>query len=151
MQPDTRNPFLITAMEALGHTENRYSRIPKIRQAMAEAGLPEPVFCDSRGEFSVCLYNGQTAETSSFETTPPQSGILNDLLYFCKKPRTRKEIADFLQIASQQYAIRRYVEPLVQNGIIQLSKRIIPEAPNRPISTSLKNEELPNVEVGQEQ
>lgn len=28
VQPDTRNPVLVTAMESLGQTENRYSGIP---------------------------------------------------------------------------------------------------------------------------
>ena len=32
-QPDTRNPVLVTAMETLGKTENRYSGIPTIRYA----------------------------------------------------------------------------------------------------------------------
>ena len=57
MQPDTRNPILVTAMETLGKTENRYSGIPTIRYAMKNRGLPAPVFLDSRGEFSVTLYN----------------------------------------------------------------------------------------------
>lgn len=56
-QSDTWNPMLVTAMEALGQTENRYSGIPRIRHAMAEAGLPDAFFTDSRGEFRVCLYN----------------------------------------------------------------------------------------------
>ena len=32
MQPDTRNPVLVTELEALGITENRYSGIPTIRR-----------------------------------------------------------------------------------------------------------------------
>ena len=56
-QPDTRNPVLVTAVEVLGLTENRYSGIPTIRRAMKEAGLKEPIFADERGEFAVTLYN----------------------------------------------------------------------------------------------
>lgn len=36
-QPDTRNPVLVTVMETLGETENRYSGIPTIRFAMKTA------------------------------------------------------------------------------------------------------------------
>lgn len=61
-QPDTRNPALITALEALGQTGNRYSGIPRIRHATAEAGLPEPIFQDDRREFSVCLYNREAIQ-----------------------------------------------------------------------------------------
>ena len=49
MQPDTRNPVLVTAMEVMGLTENRYSGIPTIRRSMQEAGLIEAVFTDIRG------------------------------------------------------------------------------------------------------
>lgn len=124
MQPDTRNPFLVTAMEALHQTENRYSGIPRIRTAMEEAAQPEPLFEDIRGEFSVTLFNSKVS-VLSYE---PESevDIKTRLLEFCVIPRTRKEIADFFGLSSIQYAIKRYVDPLVQSGIIQLA---IPEKP----------------------
>ena len=134
VQPDTRNPFLVTAMETLGYTENRYSGIARIRRAMTEAGLPEPLFCDSRGEFTVCLYNRQEQEESILHT--PVSDGDSGLLDFCRTPRTRREIADFLQIASQQYAIRRYIEPLVRSGRILLSNPQHPRSPKQTYETN---------------
>lgn len=128
-QPDTRNPFLVTAMEAIGQTENRYSGIPRIRHAMEEANLPQPVFTDSRGEFAVCLYNKNHADAlqPKERKLPPETVSVEDmLLHFCAIPRTRKEIADFLGIKMVQYAMKRYVEPLIQAGKITLS---IPEKP----------------------
>ncbi len=136
VQPDTRNPALITMMEALGQTENRYSGIPRIRRAMADAGLPEPVFRDDRWEFSVCLYNRETAEQPPESKPVPSSEKppLDDhgLLEFCRTPRTRKEIVRFLGIASGQYAIRRYLEPLVRSGAIQMA---LPDRPKSPKQT----------------
>lgn len=124
VQPDTRNPVLATAMESLGKTENRYSGIPRIRLAMKEWGLPQPVFTDHRSEFSVCLYNSTSnnADTVSVQNTLDEKG----LLAFCNVPRTRSEIAAFLQITSTQYALRRYLDPLLRAGLIRLT---IPEKP----------------------
>ena len=65
-QPDTRNPSLVTAMETLGKTENRYSGIPTIRYAMKKHGLPEPVFSNARGTFRVVLYNSETRGADAF-------------------------------------------------------------------------------------
>ena len=135
VQPDTRNPFLVTSMEAMGQTENRYSGIPRIYHAMAEAGLPAPVFQNQRGSFSVALLNGQ--EDQAWKQAPVPSAVEypedeKGLLAFCVTPRTRKEIAAFLGIASTQYAIRRYVEPLVQKGVLRPS---IPEHPRSPRQT----------------
>lgn len=132
-QPDTRNPVIVTAMEVLGQTENRYSGIPRIRHAMQELDLPEPVFSDRRGTFSVTLYN-QTAAMELQEERPVelQEEAVSDpkgLLTFCQKPRSRKEIVDYLAISSAQYALRRYLDPLVGSGAIRMT---IPEKPKSP-------------------
>lgn len=140
VQPDTRNPVLITAMETLGKTENRYSGIPTIRYAMEKLSLPEPIFSDSRGKFTVTLYNGESS--GAFSATKPhktQSLDEKGLLTFCKVPRTRAEIIEYLSLSSGQYALRRYLEPLLQ------AKAILPTMPNKPRSPKQKyytNEEF---------
>lgn len=143
-QPDTRNPFLVTAMEAIGQTENRYSGIPRIRHAMKEAGLPQPVFTDRQGEFVVCFYN--QAEIDNLETPEQKTslahGTENDLLAFCTTSRTRQEIVDFLGIKSTQYAMKRYVEPLVQTG------KIILTIPDKPRSKKQRYQTKPSVGQG---
>lgn len=136
VQPDTRNPFLVTTMEALGETENRYSGIPRIRLSMREAGLPEPVFGDYRGEFSVCLYNRSASALTAVSEVGPVIQDDKGLLAFCTTPRTRKEITEYLGIASTQYALRRYVEPLVQNGAILLSNPVHPRSPKQTYTTN---------------
>ena len=123
VQPDTRNPVLVTAMEALGQTENRYSGIPRIRKAMQELELPDPVFEDSRGMFTVTLYNKAYSLVSS-ETQEEKADDVPDekgLCVFCETPRSRQEIIAYLSIASSQYALRRYLFPLVKAGKIALS------------------------------
>ncbi len=123
-QPDTRNPVLVTAMEALGETENRYSGIPTIRASMQSHGLPSPQFLDTRGNFKVILSNHQVSEkyTPNIQDATDKKGLKE----FCKTPRTRQEIIDYLSIASGQYALRRYLDPLVEAGVIRMT---IPEKP----------------------
>lgn len=133
VQPDTRNPVMVTAMEVLEQTENRYSGIPRIRHAMQELSLPEPVFADHRGTFTVILYNqAESTETQELEPAKEREETAwdpKDLLVFCKEPRSRREIIDYLAISSAQYALRRYLEPLVERGAIRLT---IPEKPKSP-------------------
>ena len=121
VQPDTRNPILATALETLKITENRYSGIPTVRREMQEYGLPMPQFENFHGTFKVTLF-GRRDGTSKDIGTP-------DILTFCLVPRTRKEIADFLGIKSQAYAITTYVTPLVKASKIKLS---IPDRPRSP-------------------
>lgn len=134
VQPDTRNPVLVTSMETLGQTENRYSGIPTIRYAMQKRDLPAPVFLERRGSFSVVLYNRAGAVDSPIHKHDMVNEALDKkgLLAFCRTPRTRSEIIEFLDIASGQYALRRYLDPLVKAGAI------LPTMPDRPRSPNQK-------------
>ena len=141
VQPDTRNPVLVTAMETLKKTENRYSGIPTIRYAMKKLSLPEPVFVDSRGKFTVTLYNtNTTTEEVAAEVTTVEYEDEKGLVEFCRVARTRAEIVEYLAIPSGQYALRRYLDPLVQAKIILMTNPEKPRSPNQKFYTA----EMPN-------
>jgi len=122
LQPDTRNPVLASALEVLGVTENRYSGIPTIRREFQKFNLREPEFIDERGSFIVKFYKESAGENQNAEDIKD----IFQLIPFCKIPRTRKEICEYLGMSSKSYAIQTYVMPLVQSGHIKLS---IPEKP----------------------
>lgn len=131
MQPDTRNPVLARAMETLGYTENRYSGIPTIRRVLKEAGMPEPVFQNLRNQFCVIFYKKQVEPEISVPT--PE----RDLLEFCKIPRSRKEIADYLGIKTVFYASKTYIEPLLKTGALSMTKPEKPRSKDQKYYTSL--------------
>lgn len=122
VQPDTRNPVLARAMETLGITENRYSGIPVMRREMALAGMKEPVFNDSRNEFVVTFYNERKTMPS-----PERRDQETDLIGFCREPRTRQEIADFLGIATIHWVVKKYINPMLAEGKLKMTR---PEAPS---------------------
>ena len=126
VQSDTRNPVLASALEILEVTENRYSGIPTMRRALAGAGLPEPVFQDTRGSFLVEFYKMREDGQEQPDRLTEEE---KSLLIFCRTPRTRREICDYLGLSSTTYAIQRHVTPLVEKGFICLS---IPEKPSSP-------------------
>lgn len=125
IQADTRNPVLATALEVLGVTENRYSGIPTIIREMKEMGLPEPEFVDRSGEFKVIFYKS-TPENKAGNVKEE-----NELVSFCRIPRTKKEIAVFLGVKTETYAIKKYVQPLVNCGKIKLTLPKTPSSPNQ--------------------
>lgn len=125
---DIRNPALAVMAESMTEAENRYSGIPTMRNEMKAYGLPEPKFENRRNEFVVTFYN--TVEAGTAETDA-ENGKKN-LLDFCRTPRTRKEIADFLQVKTVGYAINKYVRPLVEAGTLKMT------CPERPKSRTQK-------------
>lgn len=120
VQPDTRNPVLATTLEIMDVTENRYSGIPTIRRELREHGLPAPEFCNERGEFTIRFRLNDENETKN-------NGI--DIIGFCKIPKTRQEIAKYLGLSSVTYAMKKYVQPLIDAGKIKMT---VPEAPSSP-------------------
>lgn len=68
---------------------------------MQEYDLQQPEFIDERGSFIVKLYKDVMEQT-----VVEMDGVDNrELLHFCKTPRTRKEISDYLGLNSVTYAI----------------------------------------------
>lgn len=117
---DTRNPFIANALEILGETENRYSGIPTIINAMKEYGLPEPKFESERGIFRATLYNQKNQETIL-------SSAEEEIMNFCKVPKSRAEIEKlFNGRFSIAYVMSKYIHPMVKKGILKLT---IPNAP----------------------
>lgn len=125
-QTDSRNPALVTAMETLGKTENRFSGIPTIRRAMALRHLPEPVFENTIGTFKVTLYHTPLPTGATAQRPLPPQADEKELLRFCRTPRSRADIMAFLHISSSNYAFRRYIDPLLQSGALRMT---IPEKP----------------------
>jgi len=116
-RPDLRNPALAVMAENLTDSENRYSGIPTIRREMQAYGLPVPVFENRRDEFVVTLYNTPI----NSDTAPSSANAAEALLAFCKTPRSRKEIADFLKLKTTTYAMQRYVTPLLKSGKLKMT------------------------------
>lgn len=148
-RPDLRNPALAVMAESLTEAENRYSGIPTIRKEMALAGLPAPVFENRRNEFVVILYNGAftyhmepkqelfirecalyavNRESRPAEQTEEnvEERSIQDLLQFCVQPRLKTEIAEFMGVKTLYYAMKKYVNPLLETGELAMT---IPQKP----------------------
>ena len=89
---------------------------------MEAYGLPAPVFENRRDEFVVTLYNTPAATDATASSTNTADALLD----FCKTPRSRKEIADFLKLKTTSYAMQRYVMPLLESGKLKMTN---PEHP----------------------
>ena len=121
MPGDTRNPFLAGNLEILIDTENRFSGIPTIISEMKNAGLRPPVFESRRGNFKVILYND-----NGQRRTPETEEREDDLLAFFSTPRSKEDVADFVGVKSPYYAMRRYIKPLLDAGVLAMT---IPDKP----------------------
>ncbi len=126
---DTRNPYIANALEIMGETENRYSGIPTVINAMAENNLPAPKFENDRGVFRVTLYNQNSVINI-------EDDILDSILSFCKTPKSRAELAErFKDKITITYMMTKYIHPLIEQGVL---KYTIPEKPRSKNQKYLK-------------
>lgn len=127
---DLRNPALATMTESQTEAENRYSGIPTMRREMKLRGLPEPVFENRRNEFVVTFYNSSDTaaipEGSDRSRQDANHTDGNSILEFCRTPRSRREIAEFVGLRSVGYAASKYIAPMVESGQLGMT---IPEKP----------------------
>jgi ATP-dependent DNA helicase RecG len=134
VRADTRNPALARMLEVLHLVENRYSGIPTIRREMREAGLPAPEFSSNRGAFRVVFYNGTSRGASD---SVAEENTRRNLVQFCNIPRSREEIARFLGIQTTYYAVKKFVLPLVDKGLLTMTILDKPSSRNQKfVSTS---------------
>lgn len=137
VRPDTRNSALANILELMRITENRYSGIPTIYHELKIAQLPPPVFSVRRGEF-VVTFTSRVAQMYDVPQTMP-TGVHEEqavyatetltteekLLQFCRVPRSRQELVDFLGF-SRYYTMSKLVQPLLDAQKLALT---LPEKP----------------------
>ena len=83
-------------------------------------------FAEERGSFVVRLYKHEVDTKNEINVE-----VDNDLVLFCRTPRTRKEICDYLGLSSVTYAIQTHIMPLVETGKIKMSNPDKPKSPKQ--------------------
>lgn len=111
---DTRNPYMAGALEIMIDTENRFSGIPTIVAELKNAGMPSPIFIDRRGVFKVIFYKKATEQEQ--EVNKEQ-----EILDYCRTPRSREELADKFGFEAPTYFIKTYIAPLLLDGKIKMT------------------------------
>lgn len=133
--PETRNSVLTNILEVLGYSENRYSGIPVIRNEMAKRGLPAPEFIDTHREFKAILRSTVPENQEKPLSTMPEDWT--SLLEFCRQPRSRKEIAEYMG-KTQNYVMQQVINPLIEKKVLKMT---LPEKPKSRYQKFVASEE----------
>lgn len=125
-QAEIRNLVLARALEIMGIMKNRHSGISAIQRELGSLGMEDAVFSESENFFCVTFYNGEHEDTPPADFTEEEK-----LLKFCEIPRGRKEIAEFLGMATIFYVSNHYINPLVANGRLKMTIPGHPKSKNQ--------------------
>lgn len=151
---EVRNETIVKLLEILGGIiENRHTGISTMEDKMKEAKLPEHIFVNEREDFVVTFYNGEYPElypetlnnkiinnnqkninaqvnaqvNAQFNTQVNKNEtIQEDIINFCKEPKSLKEIANFFGYKNVRGFREKYINMLLENKKL---KRTIPSKP----------------------
>lgn len=111
---ETRNSILTSILETLKLSENRYSGIPTMRNVLKNAGLPDPEFIDTGTTFKVIFRNIPDRPVDNLVTETEKQ-----ILEYCRVPRTRKEIANYLG-KTYNYVNSYILKKMIEKGLLNL-------------------------------
>ncbi len=68
-------------------------------------------------------------EDTTQQVIQQADGRIEELIHFCKEPRTRQEMQEFLKIKDREHFRTKILNPLVKTGEIKLT---LPDKPKSP-------------------
>lgn len=134
--PETRNPTLANILELLKVTENRYSGIPTMLTEAKKLGIPEPEFQQRRGFFCVTFRNN-IFNQENLKKDLSGDKLKETIIEFCREPRTRQELITLSGLSRYQL-MGKYIQPLIEQGIIAYTIPDKPKSKNQKFVTVQK-------------
>lgn len=134
--PETRNPTLANILELLKVTENRYSGIPTMLTEAKKLGIPEPEFQQRRGFFCVTFRNN-IFNQENLKKDLSGDKLKETIIEFCREPRTRQELITLSGLSRYQL-MEKYIQPLIEQGIIAYTIQDKPKSKNQKFVTVQK-------------
>jgi len=115
--PYPKNPTIAKFFKEIGWVEELGSGVRNIYKYNKIYAGAEPTFVEGDVFKTIIPLNTQADEE------------INRLLRFCKTPRKRNEMQEFMKLANREYFRKNILNPLIKGGLLKLS---IPEKPTSP-------------------
>ena len=123
------NPLLAEPMYYKGYIEKAGTGTGDIVEKCLAYGLPKPEYHQDE-DFRVVLYRPETA--TSGQVSDQVSDQVMRILSLCKSPSTLARIGEVLMMHSRVYIKRKYVNPLIESGLLEMT------IPDKPTSSQQK-------------
>lgn len=132
-----RNPVLARVFRELELIEEWGSGYKRIKEACSKGGYPEPIWEEFGTVLRVTFF--PHSETSQLSAKAPRhqgaeteeyKSVIQQICIFCKEPRLMSEILYSLGRTDRTKFRKRYIYPMIQEGLLELT------IPNKPKSSN---------------
>ena len=127
------NPLLAEPMYYKGYIEKAGTGTGDIVEKCLAYGLPKPEYHQDE-DFRVVLYRPETVTSDqvSDQVSDQASDQVMRILSLCKSPSTLARIGEVLMMHSRVYIKRKYINPLIESGLLEMT------IPDKPTSSQQK-------------
>lgn len=132
--PYPKNPVLAKFFSEIGWAEELGSGIRNIFRYTKIYSGADPKFIED-DVFKTIIPLDEQATPQATPQAIPQAKIeddrTHDILEFCRSPKSRKEIQDYLGIKDRRHFSKNILSPLLRGGLLKLSIPSKPTSPNQ--------------------
>lgn len=131
--PYPKNPTIAKFFKEIGWVEELGSGVRNIYKYNMIYSGTEPIFIEEDVFKTIIpLYEqttNQATNQASDQATNQADGEIEDLLEFCRIPRSRSEMQEFMGLSNRGYFRTKILNPLIKGGLLKLT---IPKKPTSP-------------------
>ena len=128
--PYPKNPTIAKFFKEIGRVDELGSGVRNIYKYNKLYSGADPIFIEED------IFKTMIPLTP--QATPQATPQVDELLEFCKTPRSRKEMQDFMKLNDREHFRISILKPLVDKGIILLANPEKPSSPNQKYFTAPK-------------
>jgi ATP-dependent DNA helicase RecG len=153
-----RNPVIARTFRELELIEEWGSGYKRIKEACTKGGYPEPVWEELGTVLRVTFFPHQEVTMQLSSETQKNQGtkaprhqvkineeyhsVIKQICSFCKEPRSMTEILNFLSRSDRTKFRNRYINPLIEKGMLELTIPDKPKSSNQRYLTTSTGENI---------
>ena len=129
--PFPKNPIIARVFKEIGYADELGSGVRNLNKYYKLFSNKQPELIEE-DIFKIIIHTDQATDQVTPQATPQVKDLDKrtiQIIQFCKTPKTREEIQNFIGIKDREYFRKEILKPMIEKGLLLLT---IPDKPNSP-------------------
>jgi len=127
--PYPKNPIIAKVFKEIGRADELGSGIKNIKKYSKIYSNSKPIFIEGDIFKTIIPLTTHANPQATMQATMQADEEMNKLIEYCKIPKTREEMQNFMKLANRDYFRKNILNPLIEKGLLKLQ---IPDKPTSP-------------------
>lgn len=127
--PFPKNPTIAKFFKEIGWVDELGSGVRNITKYNKIYSGAKPTFVEGDVFKTIIPLNTQVTTQATTQVTTQADKEVKKILEFCKIPRTRSEMQEFMKLSNREHFRKNILNPLIKGGLLKLT---MPDKPTSP-------------------